>query len=286
VNDSVAVVCGENDRATGASEEFLESEWANAKNSSYSGSMSSEVTITRIINPCALIAIDGHTFLTDPYFDDHWFFPMNEPIGLQARQLPRLSAILGGHGVFDHWQMGSLKDYPYKDETPVFTATTSMAKKAKRAGFSQTEVLAWGETRRISDRLELDCVAGEHAPGRHTNNYVLRTHNTTVFVSTEAHSMEPIRAFAANTRTDVAILPIDGLEFLHKQLVMNAEQAFQAAQILRAHTLVPLHYSQRSFAGLVRCSSGIEQLLVLAGGSPEVAVQHAPAGQAVVITAR
>ena len=61
----------------------------------------------------------GHAVQTDLYFDDHWFFPMNEPIGLRANDLPQLSAILGGHGVFDHWRMESLRDYPHKEQTPV-----------------------------------------------------------------------------------------------------------------------------------------------------------------------
>jgi L-ascorbate metabolism protein UlaG (beta-lactamase superfamily) len=249
-------------------------------------SMSSQVTVTRVINPTALIQIAGHAFLTDPYFEDHWFFPMIEPIGMQVSELPRLSAILGGHGVFDHWHMRSMRNYPHKQAIPVFAATKAMAKKAERAGFTQTEVLTWGETRKVSDDLEIVCVAGEHGVGRHTNNYLLRTPDTTVLVSTEAHSLEPIQQIAANHHVDIAILPIDGLQFLRKQLVMNAEQALGAAELLGAHTLVPIHYSQRSFAGLVRCSSGIQELLKLAERRNAITIQHAPAGQPITVAAR
>jgi L-ascorbate metabolism protein UlaG (beta-lactamase superfamily) len=258
----------------------------NAKNNSYSGSMSSDVAVTRVINPSALIEMAGHAVLTDPYFDDHWFFPMNEPIGLRANDLPQLSAILGGHGVFDHWRMESLRDYPHKEQTPVYTATKAMARKAKRAGFPRTEVIEWGETRKISEALELQCVAGERAPGRHTNNYVLRTNDTSVFVSTEACRIEPIREFAQSHQVDVAILPIDGLRFMRKQLVMNAEEALQATAILGAHTLVPLHYSQRSFAGLIRPTSGIDQLLNFAQSRQQLSIRHAPAGQRIVVSAQ
>jgi L-ascorbate metabolism protein UlaG (beta-lactamase superfamily) len=248
--------------------------------------MSSEVSVTRVINPTVLIEIAGHTFLTDPYFENHWLFPMNEPIGVQAKELPRLSAILGGHGVFDHWNMRSMNSYPLKHETPVFAATKTMAKKAKQAGFDQTEVLTWGETRKISDQLEIVCLAGEHGVGRHTNSYLLRTPDTTVLVSTEAHRIEPIRQVATNYQVDIAILPIDGLRFLRKQLVMSAEQALAAAELLGAHTLVPIHYSQQSFAGLVRCTSGIQQLLSLSERCNTLTVQHAPAGLPIVIAAR
>jgi L-ascorbate metabolism protein UlaG (beta-lactamase superfamily) len=248
--------------------------------------MSLDIAVTRVINPSALIEMAGDAVLTDPYFDDHWFFPMNEPIGLQAVDLPPLSAILGGHGVFDHWRMGSLRDYPHKERTPVYAATKAMARKAKRAGFPRTEVIEWGETRTISEALELQCVAGEHQPGRHTNNYVLRTPDTSVFVSTEACRIEPIREFAQGHQVDVAILPIDGLQFLRKQLVMNAEQALQATKMLGAHTLIPLHYSQRSFAGLIRSTSGIKQLLDSAQSQPRISIRHAPAGQRIVVSAQ
>jgi L-ascorbate metabolism protein UlaG (beta-lactamase superfamily) len=248
--------------------------------------MSFDVAVTRVINPSALIEMAGHAVLTDPYFDDHWFFPMNEPIGLRASDLPQLSAILGGDGVFDHWRMESLRDYPHKEQTPVYTATKAMARKAKRAGFPRTEVIEWGETRKISEALGLQCVAGEHALGRHTNNYVLRTHCTSVLVSTEACRIEPIREFAQSHQVDVAILPIDGLRFMRKHLVMNAEQALQATVILGAHTLVPLHYSQRSFAGLIRPTSGIDQLLNFAQSRHQLSILHAPAGQRIVVSAQ
>jgi L-ascorbate metabolism protein UlaG (beta-lactamase superfamily) len=247
------------------------------------GHMSSDVAITRVINPSALIEVHGHAFLTDPYFDDHWFFPMNEPIGLKAAQLPKLTAILGCHGVFDHWQMQSLKGYPHLETTPVFTATKAMAKKAKSAGFPQATVLEWGDSLKLSNILELLCVQGEHAPGRHTNNYILKTAEASVFVGTEANRMEPIKACAADHRIDVAILPIDGLQFLRKQLVMNASQALEATTLLGAHTLAPVHYSQRSFAGLVRCSSGIQELLTLSVADPNITIAHGATGTRVAI---
>jgi L-ascorbate metabolism protein UlaG (beta-lactamase superfamily) len=245
--------------------------------------MSSEVSITRVINPSALIEVDDHAFLTDPYFDDHWFFPMKEPIGLKAAQLPKLTAILGCHGVFDHWQMQSLKRYPHHETTPVYTATKAMAKKAKSAGFPQTTVLEWGDSLKLSSTLELLCVQGEHTPGRHTNNYILQTAETSVFVGTEANRMEPIKACAEKYRIDVAVLPIDGLQFLRKQLVMNASRALEATTVLGAHILAPVHYSQRSFAGLVRCTSGIEELLRLAPANPKITVAHGPTGSRVDI---
>ncbi len=90
------------------------------------GVMNADVSVTRIINPSALIEIDDVAVLTDPYFNDSRFFPMNEPIGLRPADLPRLAMILGGHGVFDHWRPKSMMSYRYHDETPVFTANLNV----------------------------------------------------------------------------------------------------------------------------------------------------------------
>ena len=70
------------------------------------------IAITRIVNATVLIELASGSILTDPYFDSHWFMRFDEPIGLRADQLPPLAAILGGHGVFDHWQPRSLRAYP------------------------------------------------------------------------------------------------------------------------------------------------------------------------------
>ncbi len=240
--------------------------------------MSESVTITRVINPSALIDIGGRRVLTDPYFDDHWFFPMNEPIGLRADELPQLAAILGGHRVFDHWQPRSLRTYRYRSSTPVFVASKAMARSARRAGFPIVEVLRWNDRRDLGNGLTIECVPGEFALGMATNSYVLTTESTSIYVGTEARHLDPIAAFAATRQVDIAILPIDGLRIAGRRLVMTASDALAAARVLSAHTLVPIHYSQRRIPGILRCSSGIEDLVELTGHATGVRIAHAPAG--------
>jgi L-ascorbate metabolism protein UlaG (beta-lactamase superfamily) len=240
--------------------------------------MREPVTITRVINPCALIEVAGRAVLTDPYFDHHWFVPMNEPIGLRADQLPALAAILGGHRVFDHWQPRSLRGCPNRSTTPVLVASAGMARRARRAGFDQVEVIGWHETRGLGEGLTVECLPGERSGGMTTNAYLLTTPTVSVYVATEARHLEPITAFAASRQVDIAVLPIDGLRFAGRRLVMNAREALTAALTLGARTLVPIHYSQRSIPGLLACTSGIDELLRLAGDADDVRVLHAPAG--------
>jgi L-ascorbate metabolism protein UlaG (beta-lactamase superfamily) len=60
--------------------------------------------ITRVVHACVLLELGEDAVLTDPYFEQRWFMRLKEPIGMSVAELPRLTAILGGHGVFDHWQ--------------------------------------------------------------------------------------------------------------------------------------------------------------------------------------
>jgi L-ascorbate metabolism protein UlaG (beta-lactamase superfamily) len=266
-------------------------EWMNANDTSYFGGMRNDllnsnagavmperVTITRVINPCVLIDIDGRSVLTDPYFDDHWFVPMNEPIGLRPDQLPELAAILGGHRVFDHWQPQSLRTYPHRSSTPVFVASKGMARSARSAGFDRVEILGWHERRDLGGGLTVECVPGERSFGITTNAYVLATPCTTIYIGTEARHLEPIATFATNRRVDIAVLPIDGLRVAGRRLVMNASEALEAARILGADTLVPIHYSQRPIPGILACTSGIDDLIRLAQRAPSIRVMRAVAG--------
>lgn len=257
-----------------------------AKDPTYLAAMSTmrePVTITRVINPCVLIEVAGRAVLTDPYFDDHWFVPMNEPIGLRPEQIPELAAILGGHRVFDHWQPGSLRGHRDRSTTPVLVASTSMVRRARRAGFDQAELVGWHETRELADGLTVECLPGERSGGMTTNAYLLTTPTTSIYVATEARHLDPITAFAATRQVDIAILPIDGLRFAGRRLVMNAGEALTAARVLGAGTLVPIHYSQRPIPGLLACTSGIDDLLRLAEDEREVEVRHAPAGIPIVV---
>ncbi|MBL8776705.1 MAG: MBL fold metallo-hydrolase [Acidimicrobiales bacterium] len=239
------------------------------------------VSVTRIINPCALIELGGvASVLTDPYFEDHRWFPMIEPIGLAPSDLPPLDAILGGHAAFDHWQPQSMRAYRHHAETAVFVATKGMARRARHSGFDRVEVLRWGERRRIHDDLVVTCLPGERPLGVRTNNYLVETPEVSVYVGTEARSLEPVERCATHHRVDAAVLPIDGLTFLGRRLVMDAEAAVRAARTLGARHLFPIHCSQRPVAGVIRCPSGVGALRALAEVGSPVAVHHAPTGTA------
>lgn len=239
-------------------------------------------SLTRVINPCALVTIDGVTLLTDPYFRGRRRLPMIEPIGVRVDELPPIGAVLGGHGAFDHWQLAPLRDRLPVD-VPILVAHRSMRRRAARAGFVNVREVADGESVPISSSVTVTAFRGDRVFGRPTNHYVISGRAGSIYVGTEAGSLEPMRRVAAAYRIDVAVLPVDGLRFAGRQLVMDAPTAVEAAIVLGARLLAPIHCSQRSVPPLIRCRSGVDQLLVAAAGRIEV--RHAPTGVAVSLAA-
>ena len=237
------------------------------------------VAITRVINPCALIEIGHDAVLTDPYFVGRGL-PMHEQIGLRPDQLPPLTAILGGHGVFDHWQPRSLRSVARREQPAVLVGNDKMAHGARRAGFTWVEVVDPGTTTTVSDRLTITALPGSRVLGFDTTAFLLTTPGTSVYVSTEAADVESVEA-AADRRVDIAVLPIDGLTLrpARRRLVMDAATALEATRRLGAHTLMPIHYSQRAIPGLLRPTSGIDELVRLAGEGPTVRIVHGRTGE-------
>jgi L-ascorbate metabolism protein UlaG (beta-lactamase superfamily) len=242
--------------------------------------MSAPLAITRVINACVLIELGEDAVLTDPYFAGRWYMRFDEPIGLSVAELPRLAAILGGHSVPDHWQPASLAAYPYKDETPVYVATSSMARKARRAGFSRVEVLDWGEERQLTERLGLEVAPAQRSGGLKVNNYALTCGDLRVFVGTEARDLEPLRRYRATApAVDLAVLPINGARVLGHKLVMDGNDALAATRILGARTLVPIHYTQVPVPLLLQAPFSADDLRRITSPECDVDVAWLDAGQ-------
>jgi L-ascorbate metabolism protein UlaG (beta-lactamase superfamily) len=210
------------------------------------------VAVTRVMNACVLLEIDGDFVLTDPCFRQPVGIRFAEPFGLGVDELPRLTAILVGHRVPDHWQPRALRHYRHRQSTRVFVPAARMARAARRAGFANAEVLHWGDRRTVGP-LTVVCAPGERVAGMRTNVYVVSSHATSVLVATEARRVVP------DAQVDVAVLPIDGARLFGRALVMDTGTAVATARRLGA-ALVPIHFSQRPRPPVLRCPTGPDQL--------------------------
>jgi L-ascorbate metabolism protein UlaG (beta-lactamase superfamily) len=233
----------------------------------------SPVAITRIVNACVLIETAAGAVLTDPYFNQQWFMPLRESIGMKAAQLPPLGAILGGHGAPDHWQPKSLMTCLDRQTIPTLVATAGMMKSARAAGFSKAEIVAWHETRSLSANLSIEVVPAHRVAGQNVNNYVICAGGLRVFVGTEARDIEPLRQYgAAKPAVDIAILPIDGSSFLGHRLVMRPKDAVAAARALGAKILVPIHYALKAIPVLLQTPGSLGELISLTAGAMDLRV--------------
>lgn len=227
--------------------------------------MNGEVSITRVVNACVLLRIGDDAVLTDPYFAERWFIRLRESIGLSVAALPRLTVILGGHGAPDHWQPASLAGYTHKKDTPVIVATHAMRRGALAAGLARAEVLEWGATRRLSPRIEVEVVPAQTTAGRRVNNYVLHHHDLRIFIGTEARDLKPLQKYRTERPpVEIALLPIDASAALGRKLVMAPDDALEAARILGARILIPIHYALKPVPLLLRTPGSCALLIRLA----------------------
>jgi L-ascorbate metabolism protein UlaG (beta-lactamase superfamily) len=203
----------------------------------------SDLAITRIANSCALVEFGGEAVLTDPWFTEYWHMHRGEPLGMTVAELPSLKAIIASHYFINHWDMRAMKQYKFRDETKVFTCTDKMARQAGEAGFLSAEHVSWGEQRSISDQLTLEVVPA-HASGRaRLNNYVVTSPALRLFFGGEARDLEPLRKYASeHPPVDIVMAPVNGVRVRGGPvLVMGPDELLEAARILGAHTVVPVH---------------------------------------------
>jgi L-ascorbate metabolism protein UlaG (beta-lactamase superfamily) len=240
----------------------------------------SGVSITRVVNASVLLEFGEHALLTDPFFNPRWPVRVRERVGLTVAQLPRLTAILGGHRVLDHWQPSSLATYAFKLDTRVYVAASSMARSARAAGFSRVEVVERGETRTLAADLLLEVVPAQVTAGMRANSYVATYSGVRVFVGTEARELGPLRGLRElRGPMDVALLPIDGSSLAGHRLVMAPREALEACRALGARTLVPFHYALQAVPVLLQTPGTLAELVALARGAEDLSVVPLEPGQ-------
>ncbi len=227
-----------------------------------------EWAVTRLHNAMVILEVGDATILTDPWFADSRAFRGCSPIGV--RDLPELTAIIGCHGVGDHWGMGQMADYPHKD-VPVYACTDHMVDEARKYGFTSVENLAWGEHRALTDSVTLHAVA-DHARGeRRTNDYAIIGPGTRVFFGGEALDLAAIGTCGRELGPfDVAIGPVNGVHLMGRQLTTTAQEMLEATRLLGAGTLVPVHDEHRSFRPLLRIASSVRDLDLVAHDDVDV----------------
>ena len=232
--------------------------------------------VTRIANACVLVEIADAVVLTDPWFVKSWAF--NEHATVTVEDLPPLTAIIGSHWVRDHWGMAELATYPHRATTPVYVAGQNMVDRATGAGFTDVEVLEWGQTRRLTELVTLEAIEDHDRQGLITTNYALTSPDARIFYGGETLELAALERYRQSGEPfDAAIGPINGMRLLGRQLVVTAGQMMEATRILEAPVLVPIHYAHRSIWPFVKVRSSMRDLRAVPDG--DISIVELQAGE-------
>ncbi|GLW98417.1 MBL fold metallo-hydrolase [Microtetraspora sp. NBRC 16547] len=239
------------------------------------------IAVTRVVNSCVLLELDGHAVLTDPWFTERWFLRRGEPLGLRIADLPPLAAVVVTNLAANHWDLRALRMLPSKDFTPVYVPTARMARRARALGFRHAEHLRWGQVCEIAPGVSMQVVPAGQTLVWPNNAYVFSTASSRVFFGGEIAEVALLERYRTEDRpVDLALLPVNGLRPLFgPRLVMGPAQAVAGASVLGAGVLVPVHdaHGRDPLSVLFRTSGTASDATALAG--PGLRVVDLPTGQ-------
>jgi L-ascorbate metabolism protein UlaG (beta-lactamase superfamily) len=207
--------------------------------------------VTWIGHSSFLATLAGDSFLVDPVFSKRIasFIPRHGEAGLQARDLPPLTALLVTHNHYDHLDAPTVRSLPR--ELPVFTAA-GLGRWFRRRGFANVNELRWWDTASVGS-LAITFVPSRHWSRRtigDTNRsawggFVVTGGGVTLYHAGDTGWFDGFREIAARfSAIDLALLPIGAYApawFMEPQH-MNPEQAIDALEVLRARAMTPMHW--------------------------------------------
>jgi L-ascorbate metabolism protein UlaG (beta-lactamase superfamily) len=214
----------------------------------------SRLSVLWVGHATVLIQMDDLFVLTDPVFT-HKLGQLNprlvEP-GLDARNVPKLGAVLISHMHLDHLSFSSLD--MIEDRTPIVLIPPGAKSSMPRYDFEIRELDTWQSYR--TGELTVTAVPVQHVGGRYGidqafaprafTGYVLEYHGLSVYFGGDtAYNPSAFRATRARfPKLSLALIPIcpdsprDFMEHTHA----GPTQALDAFELLGAERMMPIHY--------------------------------------------
>ncbi len=203
------------------------------------GAPGADIAVTRIAHASVLLELGGKRILTDPWFSETNAYRHGEPLGIALENLPKLDLVVASHGHYDHFDIETFAAYP--DKAVPFIVGPDMVEKAREAGFTNVRELNVWESAKIGDITVTAC-PGSHGVDEVT--FMLQAQGSTVYFGGDSRLIPEMdelpRRFPS---VQLALLSVNGLHAMGKQMVMSAEEAAQLAGKLGAEGAVPFHYT-------------------------------------------
>ena len=220
-----------------------------------------DVTITHIGGPTALIEFGGWRLLTDPTFDppgERWHFgwgAMSRKLtgpAIPATDLGPIDAVLLSH---DHH--GDNLDHAGRALLPTLGTVVTTIPGAHRLGGDALGLKPW-ETTTLTvpgrTRIEITATPARHGPP--VSRVIVGTvigfalrwdgqQHGVLWVSGDTVLFDGVRDIAQRFDVGTAVLHLGGVRFPVSgpfRYTMNAEEAVQACRLLNPRTVVPVHY--------------------------------------------
>lgn len=220
------------------------------------GELRERVAVTVVGGPTAILEIVGLRLLTDPTFDEPGTYPVGkrslvktQPAALSATQVGAVDAVLLSHD--QHVDNLDRAGRQFLTSCPLALSTPSAVRRL--AGATRT-LPAWSHIEivgRDGRRLRITAVPAQHGPdgtehltGEVTGFVLSGQGLPTVYISGDNASLDIVRAVAARFPTiDVALIFAGATRtpLLEAYLTLTSAQAAEAAQILDAERVIPLH---------------------------------------------
>ena len=220
-----------------------------------------EVRITHIGGPTVLLEFGGWRLLNDPTFDppgERWNFGW----GALSQKLTGPAVASGALGHIDavllsHDQHGDNLDHAGRALLPEADTVVTTAPGARRLGGNAVGLTPWETTTLTApDRMPVTITA---TPARHGPPGSLPIVGTVVgfllhwdgqqhgalWISGDTVLFEGTRELARRGDVGTAVVHLGGVRFPITgplRYTMTAEEAVQACELLKPHTVVPVHY--------------------------------------------
>lgn len=216
--------------------------------------------VTYIGHATLLLELAGRRILTDPNFDPvlgkiavgSRLARVSQP-GIPLADLPQLDAILVTHAHADHLSFTSLNALP--SGIPIF-APPPIAEWLRRLGYPDAVAVAPGKSAKI-EGLTISAAPALHQGSRYgidrwraaANMYLLDTGQASCYfagdTALDVRIETYLRAWLANRRLDVALLPIGYApwwKFGFRRGHLTSEDALTLFELLQARYMIPYHW--------------------------------------------
>jgi len=132
---------------------------------------SSEIVVTYINHSTVLIQTEGVNILTDPVWckrigpfsfvgPQRYAYP-----GISLGALPEIDCILLTHNHYDHMDIATLQKITRRDKPVIYTPLGN-TKFLHKKGIYKSIDMDWGESRKLTDLISIDCVPSQHFSAR------------------------------------------------------------------------------------------------------------------------